>query len=199
MEIRHAGSNGWTVDGEAFDAVVLACSASEAARLTAPIAAGWSAQASALRYEPIITTYLAASGGLRLRSPMIALESGPTEPAQFAFDLGALGRPAGMVALVASGAAAWTERGLEAAARAMIAQARRHFPGSFDLPDAEVLMHASAEQRATFACTPGLVRPPSLVAARLWAAADYVAGPYPATLEGAVRSAERAVAALQRA
>lgn len=198
MHIHPATAGRWIVDGEPFDAVVLACTAPEAARLTAPIAAGWSGQASALRYEPIITAYVAATNGLRLRSPMLALEAGPGEPAQFAFDLGALGRPAGTLALVASGARAWTERGLEAAAQAMVGQARRHFPGSFDRPDEQVLLHAAAEQRATFACTPGLARPPAFIAPALWAAADYVAGPYPATLEGAVRSAEDAVAALSK-
>ena len=44
------------------------------------------------------------------------------------------------------------------------------------------------EKRATFACVPGLVRPPMAVAPRMWACGDYVEGPYPATLEGAVRS-----------
>jgi monoamine oxidase len=38
-----------------------------------------------------------------------------------------------------------------------------------------------------------------LIAPGLQAAADYVAGPYPATLEGAVRSAVEAVAALHAA
>ena len=44
------------------------------------------------------------------------------------------------------------------------------------------------EKRATFACTPGLRRPPAAIAPGLWAAGDHVDGPYPATLEGAVRS-----------
>jgi predicted NAD/FAD-dependent oxidoreductase len=47
---------------------------------------------------------------------------------------------------------------------------------------------AHADRRATFACTAGLKRPPSLVAPGLWAAGDYVEGPYPATLEGAVQA-----------
>ncbi|RYY66495.1 MAG: desaturase, partial [Comamonadaceae bacterium] len=50
------------------------------------------------------------------------------------------------------------------------------------------------EKRATFACTPGLQRPPTYIAAGLAACGDYVQGPYPATLEGAVRSAGPAVA-----
>jgi hypothetical protein len=44
------------------------------------------------------------------------------------------------------------------------------------------------EKHATFACTPGLLRPAQSIAPGLLAAGDYVDGPYPATLEGAVRS-----------
>ncbi len=52
------------------------------------------------------------------------------------------------------------------------------------------------EKRATFACTPGLVRPATRIAPGLLACGEYVAGPYPGTIEGAVRSALDAVAAL---
>jgi predicted NAD/FAD-dependent oxidoreductase len=46
-----------------------------------------------------------------------------------------------------------------------------------------------AEQRATFACTPGVLRPLTLTALPgLFLAGDYVAGDYPATIEGAIRS-----------
>jgi hypothetical protein len=45
------------------------------------------------------------------------------------------------------------------------------------------------EKRATFRCVPGLARPAGVVAPGLLAAGDYIAGPYPATLEGAVRCA----------
>jgi hypothetical protein len=48
------------------------------------------------------------------------------------------------------------------------------------------------DKRATFACVPGLQRPPSAIAPGLWACGDYVEGPYPATLEGAIRSALQA-------
>ena len=53
------------------------------------------------------------------------------------------------------------------------------------------------EKRATFACTPGLNRPPGAIAPGLFACGDYVAGPYPATLEGAVRSGLQAADALR--
>jgi hypothetical protein len=52
------------------------------------------------------------------------------------------------------------------------------------------------EKRATFACTPGLQRPGGLIAPGLLVCGDYIDGPYPATLEGAVRSAQQAVASL---
>ena len=44
------------------------------------------------------------------------------------------------------------------------------------------------DKRATFRCTAGIVRPPRDILPGLRAAADYVAGPYPATLESATRS-----------
>jgi len=45
------------------------------------------------------------------------------------------------------------------------------------------------EKRATFACTPNLHRPSHQTGAdQLWLAGDYTPGPYPATLEAAVRS-----------
>ncbi|MNY83055.1 Flavin containing amine oxidoreductase [compost metagenome] len=52
------------------------------------------------------------------------------------------------------------------------------------------------DKRATFACTPGLQRPGQMIAPGLLACGDYVAGPYPATLEGAVRSGMAAARAL---
>ena len=45
------------------------------------------------------------------------------------------------------------------------------------------------EKRATFACTPDLQRPTNQTSLpNVWLAGDYTAGPYPATIESAVRS-----------
>jgi pyruvate/2-oxoglutarate dehydrogenase complex dihydrolipoamide dehydrogenase (E3) component len=52
------------------------------------------------------------------------------------------------------------------------------------------------EKRATFACTPGLVRPGIAINDGLWACGDWVEGPYPATLEGAVMAGQRVAAAI---
>jgi squalene-associated FAD-dependent desaturase len=172
---------GWRVDGEAFDAVVLACTSVEAARLTADLAPGWSARAQALRFEPIVTVYL-SSPGSALPAPMLALREGPDAPAQFVFDHGQLGGASGRFAFVVSGAAAWVERG--GCAEAVLAQATREL-GWATPPVVDRML---TEKRATFACMPGLARPPARIAPGLWAAGDYVEGPYPATLEGAVRA-----------
>jgi squalene-associated FAD-dependent desaturase len=186
IAVLQRAASGWRVDGGTFDAVVLACSAREAARLTAPFAARWAAQATALAYEPIVTVYLECPGA-RLPHPMIALRARPAAPAQFVFDHGALGLAAGRFAFVVSGAADWVGRGLKACADATIAQALNTFPAK-TWPQPPRLLRAVAEKRATFACTPGLARPPACIAPGLAAAGDYVQGPYPATLEGAVRS-----------
>ncbi len=192
-----AHGDGWAIDGEPFDAVVLACTAHEAARLARPVAPGWAAQAGTFAYEPIVTVYL-RSRGTRLAQPMTTLASSADAPAQFVFDLGAIdggGPRDGLFAFVASGARGWVERGLEATAAATLRQAQSAFaPQTWHEP-AQVL-RAVAERRATFLCAPALARPPTTIATNLVAAGDFVVGPYPATLEGAVRSGVAAVAAL---
>lgn len=177
---------GWTVEGEAVDRVVLACTSTSAAALAAPHAPGWAEQAGAIRHEPICTVYL-HSQGTRLPWPMLALRADDhTRPAQFVFDHGQLDGPAGLLALVVSGAAPWVARGSEALAQAAMAQLREQL--GTGLASEPSLVRVLTDKRATFRCTPGLRRPPAQVAPGLWAAGDYVDGPYPATLEGAVRS-----------
>jgi predicted NAD/FAD-binding protein len=182
---------GWWVDDERFDAVVVACTAMEAARLLQAHAPGWSAQARALRYEPIISVVVDAPGR-RLPAPMVALAGGP---AQFVFDHGRLDGPSGRCVFVISGAQPWVDAGLAATAQAIQRQAQAELGVS---PGAETptVVSTMAERRATFRCTPGLQRPPMRILPDLVAAGDYVDGPYPATLEGAVRSGRNAALAL---
>jgi squalene-associated FAD-dependent desaturase len=166
------------VDGERFDAVVLACPAAEAARLARTGASGgshWSDQADALVHEAIATVYV--TGGPRLPLPLLALRSSAQAPAQFVFDRSQLGGPAGLLAFVVS-ASVGSREALQAQ---VLAQARSL---GWNVQPLQTVI----EKRATFACLPGLRRPPLAVAPRLWACGDYVQGPYPATLEGAVRS-----------
>lgn len=183
----------WSVDDQVFDRVVLATSAVEAARLTQDFAAAWASTAAGLRYEPIITVYL-RSEGARLPEPMLALRADAHAPAQFVFDRGQLGGAPGLLAFVISGAQPWVDAGQPATLEATLNQARSVL-GSFlqgPLESVQVL----SEKRATFRCTPGLQRSSMQVAPGLHAAGDHVIGPYPATLEGAVRSGIQAVRSL---
>lgn len=193
VQSLRAATPGWEVDGEAFEQVLLAVPPGEAARLVAPVAADWAAAAARLRYEPIVTVYL-HSPGTRLAEAMIALRSDAHAPAQFVFDRGQLGGPAGLLALVVSGAAPWVERGTAATEEATLEQARRELGSSLRSPLRVV--QTIVEKRATFRCTPALRRPAMAIAPGLLAVGDHVDGPYPATLEGAVRSAVAAVQAL---
>ena len=177
---------GWRLGGESFNQVVLATPPGEAARLVSSLNAEWAQTAAALRYEPIITVYL-RSEGTRLPRPMLSLRSDAAlAPAQFVFDLGALGGPTGLLAFVVSGARPWVDCGSEATVQATLGQARSTLSASLRGP--LELVKVLTEKRATFRCTPALRRPAARIAAGLHAAGDHVAGPYPATLEGAVRS-----------
>ena len=178
-------STHWQIGGQTFDAVLLACSSTEAARLAAPLNVAWSAMAEALHFEAITTVYAWAAQA-RLAAPMLALRHDVQHPAQFVFDRGQLGGPAGLLAFVVSASRGERET-LQAQVLAQ-AQAQLGLP----LQAVQTVM----EKRATFACTPGLQRPPQTIAPGLLACGDYVAGPYPATLEGAVRSGLAAAGAL---
>ena len=202
---------------EGFDRVVLATSAPQAAQLLsdcaltapAPLATDlrrWADTVNALRHEAITTVYaqaLAETGAgagaaptaaanlgakaPQLRAPMLALRAGPGAPAQFVFDRDAIApsptptrQPTRLLAFVVS-ASQGDRSALEAA---VTAQAERQL-GLRIQP-----LRTVTDKRATFACTPGLQRPPAGVAPGLVAVGDYIEGPYPATLEGAVLSAQ---------
>jgi squalene-associated FAD-dependent desaturase len=196
---------GWRIDGgpdasdlhdpgASFDHVILATPASEAARLTRDIAPAWSGIAAALAHEPIVTIALTAPQRA-WPAPMLALDGDDTSaPAQFAFKLGDQPAHADRVTLVVSAAGRWLERGSDAVVAAAIAQYRR----AFGLGDDETIELTSvrADKRATFRCGAGVVRPAMDILPGLRAAADYVAGPYPATLEAAVMAGEAAALTL---
>lgn len=190
---------GWALAGEgwcdSFDQVIWATAASPAALAlgaatevdaTGAALRDWAATARRLDFTAITTVYAWAPGA-RLNAPMVALRCGPEAPAQFVFDRGLL-RPhdaaaQGLLAFVIS--ASDGER--DALQTQVLAQAGAQL-GLHDLQPIQTVV----EKRATFACTPGLLRPAMAVAPGLWAAGDYIDGPYPATLEGAVRSGRAA-------
>ncbi len=184
---------GWRVDGVHFDAVVLATPPTEAARLVEAIAPDWARRAATFDHEPIVTVYVQA-GRTRLPEAMLALPGGADAPAQFVFDRGQLGGPTGLLAFVISGARPWVDAGREATVAATLAQARRALVALLT-GEPELRLYIT-EKRATFRCVPGLQRPAAEIAPGLHAAGDHVDGPYPATLEGAVRSGVDAVSRL---
>jgi squalene-associated FAD-dependent desaturase len=201
--------SGWQLDGAGsthFDQVIWATGATPAAQAMASTAdqAGlpdrvqatlldWSQTAGALPHAAITTVY-AHAPGVRLQRPMFALRAHPdahAAPAQFVFDRGQLSpqdpSQQGLLAFVVSA----SEGDREDLQRRVLQQARDQL-GLQTLRALQTVV----EKRATFACTPGLRRPGMAIAPALWAAGDFVEGPYPATLEGAMRSG---VAAAQAA
>jgi squalene-associated FAD-dependent desaturase len=187
---------GWQVasgaDAARFDAVVLATPAWQSAALLRPHAGAeaLAAQLEAFEYEPISTVYLQYDAGQRLPLPFCALLDDPGHGAwgQFAFDRGQLdpGQD-GLLAVVVSTAAEAAALDQDELARAVAAQ----LAGAFSRPALARprWTRVLTEKRATFACTPGLVRPANATGlAGLVLAGDYTAGDYPATLETAARS-----------
>ncbi|WP_223904117.1 hydroxysqualene dehydroxylase HpnE [Rhodoferax lithotrophicus] len=189
--------NSWRVDDQVWDAVILATSASNSALMLMDNAQAaiesiaiemqqWASQCQALRYEAITTVYAWAADA-QLAQAMLSLHTSPQHPAQFVFDRGQLGGPMGLLAFVVS---ASTGERLSLQAQ-VLAQAQTQL--GLDLQAVKTVV----EKRATFACTPGLQRPAIHITSGLLACGDYVDGPYPATLEGAVRSGMAAAHALK--
>jgi predicted NAD/FAD-dependent oxidoreductase len=105
--------------------------------------------------------------------------------AQWLFDRGALCGQRGLIAAVISARGRHMDLPTAQLESGIHDEIARLVP---DLP-APMAVQTITEKRATFACVPDLQRPVSRTGLRgLWLAGDYVAGDYPATLEGAVRS-----------
>ena len=191
-----AASTPWGPQASATaDAVVLACPAWEAGRLAATHHPQWAALAQALPHAAIATVYLQHPGPHppELPQPMMALPSDADHPAQFVFDRGQLLGPSqrGWLAGVVSdsqGTREELEQRVLAQLRTQLADVLGH-----DCVDGLQPVQTVVEKRATFVCTPGLQRPPAFIGGHWWACGDYVQGPYPATLEGAVRSGRQVI------
>jgi len=179
--------NSGTVDAK-FDAVIVATQATHAATLLDGLID--TSSLTSFDYEPITTCYLQYAATVRLPLPFCALVDKPEEQAwgQFAFDRGALNADhAGLIAVVVSASGEAIELGHEALATAIADQ----LAGVFKQPELAqpAWTKVISEKRATFSCTPGLMRPPNATGIEgLVLAGDYTAGDYPATLEAATRS-----------
>ena len=186
---------------EACDAVIVAVGPHQlAATLGAATAEpAWRdavAAVGAFAYESITTVYLGHARPLLLPLPLMRLDDAP---GQWIFDRNTAPRDAlpggacGLVAVVISTGGPHNALDHTTLASEVDAQLQRRHRALAPLAWSRVI----AEQRATYACTPALVKPsPGRIDDGLYLAGDYTDPDFPATLEAATRSGVRAADAL---
>ncbi|HSY29623.1 MAG TPA: hydroxysqualene dehydroxylase HpnE, partial [Burkholderiaceae bacterium] len=171
-----------------FDGVVLATPVTQAAYLLEGLI-----DTSGLKtftYEPITTCYLRYAPELHLPLPFYALidDADVGEWGQFVFDRGQLDvNQAGILSVVVSASSAAVEQDQKSLVDAVANQLAK----VLQMPQLAqpIWSKVISEKRATFSCTPGLIRPANATGlVGLALAGDYTASDYPATLEAAVRS-----------
>ncbi len=187
-----------TSANETFEAVVVATQPRHAAALlNGFVNTTW---ATALGHESITTCYLQYNPELTLPQPLYALFDDATlgHWGQFVFDRGQLDHTnAGLLSVVISASDEAIAQGHEALVASLTKQLAEAFrnPALAQPKWVKVI----SEKRATFSCTPALVRPPNSTGCEgLVIAGDYTACDYPATLEAAVRSGLQAAHYLMR-
>ena len=186
-------ADGVTVDAERFDAVVLATAPQHLAALLPATAQDWLAPVNKLGYQPIYTVYLRAQQPAALPQAWLGLAGEPW--GQWVFDRQRCVGQAGWLAVVISGPGPHQALSAETLLQHTAAMLNRRFPDLRAQAEGRVI----AEQRATFSCDAGMERiHPRSPWPRLVLAGDHVAGPYPATLEGAVRSGAHAAHILEK-
>lgn len=172
----------------AFEAVVIATQTEHANALLSNFIAP--EKLPTFTYEPITTCYLQYAPTLRLSQPFFALLDDGTNNrwGQFVFDRGQLDtKQAGLLSVVVSASTEAIAMGHEP----LTASVAQQLAKEFKRPELAQPIWAKviSEKRATFACTPALVRPENATGLNdLVIAGDYTACDYPATLESAVRS-----------
>lgn len=174
----------WDTDEALHDAIIIAASPIHASSLLGllPDCQSIALQLDEINYQPIVTVYAEYPVTLPLRTPL----TGWINPVPlFIFDLNATLDRKGMVAAVASAEGPhldWDNDRWLAEIHIRLEQVLGPLP-------APKLIKRIIEKRATFTCGPTIVRPPHTTPCKgLYLAGDYVDGPYPSTLEGAVRS-----------
>ncbi|HEY7903859.1 MAG TPA: hydroxysqualene dehydroxylase HpnE [Casimicrobiaceae bacterium] len=212
VEARASPPTGWRVrvgdTARDYAGVVVAVAPHQLAHAFAPpVAAREPALAAALalveglRWEPITTVYLGYATTVAVETALVRLDD---QPGQWLFardDIVATARPpaprlASVVAVAISAHGAHDALAHDALAAAVDAQLRRLAPRWPALAWSQVI----EEKRATYACTPQATRPRAgVLMPGIALAGDYTDDRFPATLEAAVRSGNRAAAALARA
>jgi hypothetical protein len=185
----------WQIGDNKFDHLVIATPAWDAAHLLEKFNSEWATTAHQLKHETIATVYVQGPSGFKLPQPMLALRTTQGSPAQFAFDRGQIYNEAGTPGLLAFVVSA-NKLGKEDVTHHVMAQ----FSALLIQLDQDALsieafkvIQTVVEKRATFACIPNLKRPSARPCQGITVCGDYVEGPYPATLEGAIISGIQAV------
>lgn len=197
----HWGDDTVVLNGEEFDAAVLAIPPAAVARLLdpyarTPSAAGLLKQLQGFDYMPIATLVLRLAQPYRLPMPMMMLreDSARGHDGQWVFDRTRMldQSNGGELAIVVSAAQALSDRDRDQTVAQLIEQLREQAPRSAPLPDVTA-SELFIEKRATFAAVPGLARPANRTPwPRLALAGDWTDTGYPGVLEGAVRSGRQA-------
>lgn len=187
-----------------FSGVVIATGASQAAALLHDLpeqdTSALCTQLTAFEPEAITTVYLQYDAAVKLQLPFYALQDDSFNHhyGQFVFDRGQLdAAQAGLLAVVISASGAAAAQPQELLAEAVAVQ----LAVDFQRPELgrPAWFKVITEKRATYACSPGLIRPGNATGLPgLLLAGDYTAGDYPATLEAAVRSGVAAARLLRR-
>lgn len=183
----------WRVDGQLFDALVLAVAPYHVADvLPPPLWQSLETHWPNLNYHAITTVYLRYPQAPQLPHPMTGLAQGT---AQWLFDRHALGLGRHEVSAVISLSEQYGGLSREAWGERVHADVLRLNP---NLPAPEAVL-AVSEKRATASATDAraMALPQTLLRReRIYLAGDYVHPHYPATLEAAVQSGRQAVACL---
>ncbi len=163
-----------------FDDVIIATGPHQLKTLTTGLSL------PAFDYQPITTVYLQYSPETKLPHPVMGLCHGVV---QWVFDRGQCCDQPGLLAIVISAHGL-----LPSDKNLLIQQCITELNRSLSVYDMQldenpIWTQVITEKRATFSCTPDLQRPSTNTSQpHIYLSGDYIAGPFPATIEGAVRS-----------
>ncbi|MDE3209041.1 MAG: hydroxysqualene dehydroxylase HpnE, partial [Pseudomonadota bacterium] len=164
--------------------LILACDAPQSSRLLDTLGGhtNLSRQIQSIPHQPLITVYLQYPETVSLSQPMLGFTK---KIVNWLFDHGRLRGKKGLIAAVTSNAIHSQQYSLPAIAKAI----SKELSQNLGLPLQPLWYKAIHEKQATFLAIPGLNRPEHKTHdPLLWLAGDYIAGPYPATIEAAVQS-----------